>query len=85
MRVELSRFTGRRSIGANNEPFVFLLARRPMGTFVPGPGAPSSIRAEPNGRNGDSCTAHPRPGPQREIPCRAVSPSCTTPDRKSVV
>jgi len=53
--------------------------RRPNWQFWSlAPGAARSIRAEPSGRNGDSCTAHPRPVPQREIPCRAVNPNCTT-------
>lgn len=80
MRVELSRFTGRRSIGAN-EPFVFFAG--PMGNSRPGPppGAASSIR----GHDGDgqsradaTATATPRippPVPQCEIDSMSGSQS----------
>lgn len=78
MRVELSRFTGRRSIGAN-EPFVVFAGS--MGNSRPGLPERRVLygarrgRTEPGGRNGASCTTHPSPVPQREIDSMSGSQS----------
>lgn len=76
MRVELSRFTGRRSIGAN-EPFVVfagILGLAPRsGEFYTGHDGDGQSRADATAPAAPRI--HPRFRSARLIPCRAVNPN----------